>query len=234
MKWVYLTPLLTGLLWPMTSDATEVYVVEAKGVDLTQGQALDGSKPLNLTVGQRVTLITSDGRTIKLKGPFSEPPAPDQEGANPDVVNSLKGLLKSREANTSSAGAIRQGTISFEQPDPWVVEIMHNGDRCLRSGEQIVFWRDSVETPSGTIEISPIDKSWSAHAIWPGKSDKLALPTSLSLQDGQVYTISLSEGSSTIKIHVIPTNIRSQPAQAAWMLEVGCDPQAKSLIGKLD
>lgn len=226
--------MLPFLFFPALSKATEVYVVEAKGVDLAQGQSLDGAKPLTLAVGQRVTLITSDGRTIKLKGPSNEPPAPETEKTDANVVDSLKGLLKTREANTSSAGAIRQGTVSFEQPAPWLVEVVHGGDRCLKSGERTVLWKEEIAEKGGDIDIAPADKSWSAHAAWPSGNDRLALPATLTLQDGQAYMIGLDGGSVPVRIHVIPANIKTPSAQVAWMVEMGCDPQARSLINSLN
>ena len=141
MKAIRLSLLATGfsLLLAGNGFAAEVFVVDAKGVNLVPGQVLDGTKPLVLTVGQRVTLVTADGRTVKLTGPSDAPPAPAAEGAGGDVVDSLKGLMKKREADTSSAGVIREGSVAFDQPSPWLVEIVHGGDRCQVAAAYTVF-----------------------------------------------------------------------------------------------
>lgn len=219
---------------PLSAMAIDVFVVDAKGVPLEAGQVLDGSKPLNLAVGQKVTLITADGRTIKLKGPANEPPVAGAAGNPGDMVESLQGLIKARAKDMSSAGIIREGTVSFTQPTPWLIEVRHSGDRCLLDGEQTVMWRSDVSQKAGDVEIGPADKSWAAHAVWPMDSDKLALPPTLKLHDGQTYLVSLEQSSPVnVTIHVIPKSVKADAARAAWMIEMGCEPQAKALIAML-
>jgi len=220
-------------LAPHAALAVDVFVVDAKGVDLTPGQVINGEQPLVLAVGQKVTLVTSDGRTIKLKGPTDQPPVGNVVVASNDVVQSLQGLMKAKAADTSSAGIIRDGTANFTQPVPWVVEVRHSGDRCLLAGGTIVLWRNDPVTKPSTIEIAAADKSWSAHAAWPQGSDKLALPATLTLKDGQTYVTTIDKSPVNLAIHVIPQTIQSDAARAAWMIEMGCEPQAKALIAEL-
>jgi hypothetical protein len=211
----------------------EVFVVEAKGVDLIAGQILDGTKPLALAVGQRVTFVTSDGRTIKLKGPSNSPPAPDEASKGADVVDSLRGLIKAREADTTSAGIIRQGGTIIAQPTPWLLEVGHSGDRCQIDGERTVLWRTDTPTVANDLEITPIDHSWTADASWPAGSDKLALPPTMTLHNGQTYVVSLDGVSVNLTVHIIPQTVKSEAAKAAWMIEVGCESQAVALVGTM-
>jgi len=214
--------------------AADVFVVDAKGIDLPLGQKLDGSKPLVLAVGQRVTLVSGDGRTIKLKGPTDAAPAPETENGGNGVITSLKGLMQARQSDTTAAGIIRQGNVSFTQPEPWLVEIQHTGDRCLMAGEKIVLWRGEAPVSPDHLEITPVDRSWAASAVWPAGSDRLALPGNLKLNNGQAYLIGLEASSINVTIHVIPASVVSDAAKVAWMLEVGCDSQAKALIDALE
>jgi hypothetical protein len=218
---------------PVQGWCSDIFVVDARGADLTVGQILDGTKPLQLAVGQRVTLVTSDGRTIKLKGPSDTPPVPEGEVNSGEVLDSLKGLMKTREADTFSAGIIRQGNAIVDQPSPWLVEIGHSGDRCLVDGERTVLWRADVPTGTNILEIAPTDRSWSASAPWPQWSDKLALPSTMKLNNGQTYLLSLDAVQFSVTVHVIPQSVRSQAAKAAWMIEMGCESQARSLVGAL-
>jgi len=210
--------------------AADVFVVDAKGIDLALGAKLDGSKPLSLALGQRLTLVTADGRTIKLKGPSELAPAPEAENVSTDVASSLKGLIKAREADTTSAGIIRKGSVDFTQPTPWLVEVTDSGDRCLIGGEKTVLWRQDKPAAAGDLEISPVDHSWSANASWPAGSDKLSLPENLQLHNGQAYVVNLDGTSANLTIHVIPATVKSDAAKAAWMIEVGCESQAKALV----
>jgi hypothetical protein len=226
----FVASMIGSFLYPISAWCADVFVVEAKGVDLAVGQKIDGAQPLSLAVGQRVTLVTLDGRTIKLKGPSEAPPAPAEENTSGDVVKSLKGLIKAREADTSSAGIIRQGTTAFAQPAPWLVEIGHSGDRCLIAGERTVLWRATIPAVTSDMEISPVDHSWTANASWPAGKDKLALPASMTLNDGQAYVVTLDKDPVHLTIHVIPQTVQSDAAKAGWMIEVGCESQAKALI----
>ena len=213
--------------------AAEVLVVDAKGVDLVPGQKIDGSKPLVLAVGQRVTLITADGQTIKLKGPSDAPPAPQVEENKGDVVDSLKGLIKSREANTSTAGVIRKGNAAINQPSPWLIEIEDSGDRCLFEGERTVFWRVTIPSTQSEMQITPIDHSWSASTQWPAGSDKLALPPSIRINNDQAYVVTIDGSSANLTMHILPKTVETSAAKAAWMIEKGCEAQARSLIDSM-
>lgn len=224
------TMLLFALVIAAPAQAVDVFVVEAKGVDLPVGQKLDGSKMLKLDVGQRVSLVTADGRTIKLKGPSSAAPAPEGEAGGNDVVNSLKGLISARAADTTSAGTIRNGGATFTQPSPWLVEILNNGDRCLLGGTKTILWREDHPSAANTLEITPVDHSWAANAAWPAGSDRLSLPENLKLNDGQAYLVSLDGAAVTLTIHVIPEGVKSDAAKVAWMIEVGCESQAKAFL----
>lgn len=235
MKTFVSSLLAVGCLFCMleTALAVDVFVVDAKGVELAAGQVIDGGKPLSLAIGQKVTLVTADGRTIKLKGPSNAPPVGESQVNTGDVVESLQGLMRTRKADTSSAGIIRAGDIAFTQPAPWLVEVRHSGDRCVLDGEKIVLWRSDESLKGGHLEIGPADKSWSAHAAWPQGSDKLAVPTTLQLHDGQTYVIAIDQSPVNLAIHVIPKIVKSDAARAAWMIELGCEPQAKALIAAM-
>ncbi|MEE8141224.1 MAG: hypothetical protein V3T66_09980, partial [Alphaproteobacteria bacterium] len=60
--------------------AGQLIVIDSTAPDLVRGQILDGSKPLGLAAGTRVTLVAEDGQVTTLKGPFSGRP-----GAGPGV-----------------------------------------------------------------------------------------------------------------------------------------------------
>ena len=231
MKTVFTALLLTTLI-PLSAQAVEVYVVEAKGADFAPGKVLDGAKPLSLAVGQKLVLVTNDGRTIKLKGPFDGAPAPEGQMAQADMAKSLKGLMTAQAADTSSAGVVRSSAAAVRPvpPEPWLVDIRHGGDSCVAEGAEAVLWRGRDSLAETEIEISPADRSWRAHAPWPGGSDRLAMPPALPLHDGKSYVVALGKSNAVITIHAVPASLGSDAARAAWLLQLGCDAQAQALI----
>ena len=56
------------------AGAATLVVAEARGVALKPGSTLDSTKPLTLKQGQHVTLISDTGSTLKLDGPYNQPP----------------------------------------------------------------------------------------------------------------------------------------------------------------
>jgi hypothetical protein len=222
--------LVAALFAVAPAQAVDVFVVDAKGIELAPGKVLDGSKPLVLAVGQKVTLVTADGRTLKLKGPSEAPPSPEAEAAQADVAKALKGLVATRVADTSSAGVIRSGGEQPAVPTPWLVEIRHAGTRCALDGDPLVLWRGPGPATEVELEIGPTDRSWRAHAVWPAGSDRLQLPPSLPLRGGHAYVVTLDHVPVTITVHTLPNSVGSDAARAAWLLDTGCTGQAAALI----
>lgn len=223
--------LLATLISAHAAGAVEVYVVESKGLDLAPGQVLDGAKPLSLAVGQKLVLVTADGRTIKLKGPSESAPAPEAPLAQADMGKALKGLMTAQQADTSSAGVVRSGPEAADPPpEPWLVDIRHGGDRCVPEGGATVLWRGAGSLAESEIELAPADRSWRAKAPWPAGSDRLALPETLPLRDGNSYTATLGVEAVAITIHAVPVSLGNAAARAAWLLQKGCTGQARAMI----
>jgi len=227
-----LTRLCWGLLALLAGPAAaaEAVVVEASGIALAPGTSLDGAAPLTLAVGQSVTLVTADGRTIKLSGPFGGPPVPGGEPAPGSVSASLTGLFASRAADTSSVGALRGRDRQPPVPEPWVVDVDHGGDRCIAEDIPVVFWRRKTLAADGVMTVSPADRSWSARAVWPAGTSRLGMPPALALTSSHAYAVQLDGAEVAITIHRIPRTVRTDAARAAWMLTVGCEAQAWALV----
>ncbi len=156
------------------SHAANLVVVEARGIDLKPGAEIDGDKPLELKDGQVVTLISPSGEIIKLHGPMNTAPAPTQSGSSVDVRGALKTLVTRELADNSELGVVRGAADDPIPPQPWLVDVTHDGTRCLPENNPIVFWR-----PGGggadTVSIAPYDRSWLARAEWQAGSDRLLI-----------------------------------------------------------
>lgn len=221
-----------GLLALLSAPAAaaEAVVVEASGIPLEPGTSIDGAEPMTLALGQAVTLVTADGRTVKLSGPFAGPPVPGAEPAPGGVALSIKGLFAARAADSSSMGVVRGNDRQQPVPEPWVVAVDHGGDRCIADDMPVVFWRHAPPTANATVTIAPADRSWQARAPWPAGASRLGIPPDMPLANRHAYAVSLDGDEVAITIHRIPRTVRTNAARAAWMVTVGCEAQARALM----
>lgn len=232
MGWVRgLSAGLSALLMSVTgAHAAAIIVVDAHGIPLKAGQVLDDRKVLDLADGQRVTLITASGDTLKLRGPYHQRPTPGAGGSG-NLTVALSALLVQKNVRASDVGAVRAGTV-VQLPEPWVVDVSHPGTRCVREGTPIIFWR----TESGTaneLAIAPLNRSWRLTAAWPKGQDRLAAPKDLPVAGRATYLIDIGDGPVAITLLSIPASINNDRMLAAWMFEKGCNLQAETLAQAL-
>ncbi|HEX4113384.1 MAG TPA: hypothetical protein VH020_12685 [Stellaceae bacterium] len=210
--------------------AADLVVVEARGVDLKPGAEIDGNKPLALKDGQVVTLISPSGEIIKLHGPSDAAPAPAQSGSTADVKGALRTLVTQELADNAELGVVRGAADDPVPPEPWLIDVTHDGNRCLPENNPIVFWR-----PGGggaeTISIAPYDRSWLARAEWQAGADRLSIASAtVPLRSRSTYVIRLGDKEAAVTIIRIPSAVSNDAMRAAWMIEVGCVPQVKALL----
>ena len=163
-------------------------VAEARGIGLQIGQAIDPAKPLELKVGQHVTLITSAGVTIKLDGPYNNLPTASQNGGGNGTIV-LAALMTQNQARTSEIGATRGAAPVVKLPDPWVMDVTHSGNVCLVAGHTAQFWRPAA-TSISLLSVMPSDRSWKSQARWPAGSDRLPVTTEVPLRGRESYFVS--------------------------------------------
>ena len=208
----------------------DMVVMEARGVKLQQGQVIDGSVNLTLAEGQQVSLMTEDGRTVKVKGPFDKPPAPSDAGASGNVQLALQ-LLVTQQSSRERAGVIRGGPGMVIPPEPWVVDVSSPGLRCLEADSTITLWRPDATTTQ-PVEVSPNDRSWKANVDWQAGSDHLTLPHNVPLRRRSPYVVRLGGKEVNVTLVSLPTTLTNDAMRASFMMENGCDAQAKALFAK--
>ncbi len=215
------------LLAAPLAGANELVVLDAKGVDLAPGAKLDGKAKLVLAAGARLTLVAADGRTIRLKGPYDDSPAPGQaEQAN--MGDALKNLMSQRGAGTAQLGVVRAGSEGADLPEPWVLDVARSGPRCLPANVAPVLWGPRFGE-AAELKIEPADRSWRAKGSWPIDQDRLALPPSIPISDGTTYQVDVGGNPAAIVVFRIPAALADPVAQAAWMIEKGCEDQVRAL-----
>lgn len=218
---------LVALAGVGTAQAANVVVLDAQGVALKAGQILDDRKVLDLNEGQRVTLITATGDTLKLRGPFHARPAPGATGGGGSLTIALASLLVRKDVRASDVGAVRAGS-TVKLPDPWLVDVSHPGIRCVREGAPTIFWREEAGKAS-ELAISPLNKGWRLTAAWAGGADRLSAPKELPVTGRATYLVDIGDGPVAITLLNIPASVDNDRMQAAWMFEKGCNLQAETL-----
>jgi hypothetical protein len=211
--------------------AAELVVVEAHGVRLTPGQAVDGSAPLALLDGQQVTLLASSGQIVKLEGPSEASPDSQVRGGSTDMSSAVTALLTERRARTSEVGVVR-GEADVKLPEPWVVDVTHPGTSCVVSGRPVVLWR-SDDLSQTQVSIAPADRSWNVSGTWPAANNRLQMPANLPLRDQTSYIINLGGKPAPVTLRLIPGAVANDVMRASWMAQVGCDNQANALLAML-
>lgn len=222
-----LIALIVGLAVP--AAASELVVVDARGIELAPGAKIDGAKVLVLAAGQRLTLISADGRSLKLRGPYEDAPAPAQAAATgANVGDALKNLMNQRVAGTAALGVVRAGGAAVDLPDPWVLDVSRSGARCLVGDATPVLWGPRFAQATD-IGIEPADRSWRARGQWSAETDRFALPARIPLADGRGYVFDVGGNAANVVIHRMPASFVDPLLQAAWMIEKGCNDQARAL-----
>jgi len=207
----------------------DMVVMEARGVRLQQGQVIDGSVTLTLTEGQQVSLMTQDGKVVKLRGPFDKPPAP-ADAATADVKTALLSLV-AQESQRERAGVIRGGISQVIPPEPWVIDVSSTGLRCLPADSVITLWRpDASDTLP--VEVAPNDRSWRANVDWRAGSDRLPLPHNVPLRRRTPYVVRLGGKEVNITLLSLPASLSNDAMRASFMMENGCDAQAKAMFAQ--
>ena len=209
----------------------DMVVMEARGVKLAPGQVVDGSVNLTLTEGQQVSLMTQDGKVVKLKGPFDKAPAPG-EAATANVQLALQ-LLVTQESARERAGVIRGGPGMVIPPDPWLVDVSSAGLRCLQADTTITLWRQDASAAQ-PVEIAPNDRSWKADVDWQASSHYLTLPHNVPLRRRTPYVVKIGGKEVNVTLVTLPDTLTNDAMRASFMMENGCDAQAKALFSKIE
>ena len=208
----------------------DMVVMEARGVKLQQGQVIDGSVNLTLADGQQVSLMMQDGKVVKLRGPFDKPPAPAEAAAGANVQLALQ-LLVTQQSSRERAGVIRGGAGLVIPPEPWIVDVSSSGLRCLEADSSIILWRPDA-SDSVPVEVAPNDRSWKADAEWKAGSDRLPLPHNVPFRRRTAYVVRVNGRDTNITLISLPSALTNDAMRASFMMENGCDAQAKALFTK--
>ncbi|HYC02131.1 MAG TPA: hypothetical protein VED40_02500 [Azospirillaceae bacterium] len=225
MKILAITALLA--LAPLAAQAAELVVVDARGVELKVGQTLDGAAPVTLPEGARLSLVSSDGTTITLKGPFTGAPAGGGPAGGNKVVESLATLVAARAPDATAVGAAR--AVQPGMADAWQLDATAAGNACVRQGQPVTVTRPVAVTDAELV-VAATDRSWNRRVIWPTAQTELTLPGDLPLADRQTVTLALDGRPSVpVTVHLLPASLTTDAMRSAFLAARGCDRQLRAL-----
>ncbi len=235
-----------AVLWVSVAQgvfAGQLVVIDTTAPELVRGQILDGSKPLGLAAGTRVTLIAEDGQVTTLQGPFSGRP-----GAGPGVpggsslIGSLSRLVGGPSA-ASGALAVMRGSRGAGPADAWAVNLVRSVNVCARAGGTLIL-RNKKSRSAKILTVKALPDGAEKSVEWPAGSDRIGWPEGLALTDGGRYLARIASRKSlagisgrtaetTLVVHLVPGGLMTDAHRGAWMADVGCMGQARALLAGL-
>jgi hypothetical protein len=222
--------LLTSCL--VVSNAYAQFVVmDARGAAYKPGDKLAAGSSITLKEGERLSVISADGKSQVLRGPFSGTLG-NAGGASQDPKLALNALLANREARVKSVGVVRAGTASTKTPDPEAIDITRSGPRCLVDGRPPVFWRPDSKKAQPFV-VFPADRSWRADFVWESGQDRMVFPDLSKFEGLTTLLVNIDQQEHALSFSVVPSSLESDVVRAAWMLEKGCVQQADALLRAL-
>ena len=222
--------------------AGELVVIASTDSEFGVGSVLDGARAIQVADGQSVTLVSSDGRTLKLRGPYSGRPDPAPDTGDSGLLDALADIVKPTKKDVSTAGIMRSTLYAPKQP--WVIDSGQSGAHCVLPGRPVLLWRPIAvgaasaalkadADPSGGQSGDPAGGQ--ADVTWRDGGYTAPWPAGLPLADGATYQLEFAVTGKTqrLSIHQVPGELDSDVSRAVWMHAKGCTAQAKALLGKL-
>ncbi len=210
--------------------AGELVVIASTESEIGIGSLLDGGQAIQVADGNSVTLVSSDGRTLKLRGPYSGIPDPAPDTGDASLLDALSDIVKTTEKDVSTAGIMR-GSL-YAPKDPWVIDSGRAGAHCVRSGRPAQLWRPIA---IGATSAALGSDAGQSGVTWQDGSYTVAWPASLPLADGATYRLEFAVTGKTRRLNIrqVPDDLDSDVSRAIWMHENGCTAQATALLGTL-
>ncbi len=210
--------------------AGELVVIASTDAEIGIGTMLDGSRAIQLAEGNSITLVSADGRTLKLRGPYLGRPDPVSSTGGNDLLEALSAIVKPIERDVSAAGIMRSSLYAPKQP--WVIDSGQSGAHCVLPGRPALLWRPiAIGAASATLKAA----GGEAGITWRDGSYTAPWPVALPLADGATYRLEFAVSGKTqrLSIHQLPGDLDSDVSRAVWMHAQGCTAQAKALLGTL-
>ncbi len=152
-----------------TGGGAEMIVVHVEGAPFERGAVIQGNRPLKLESGSVLTLVSSDGTFVTLKGPFNSVPrqAKNARPGDSKIIEALGALLTGERRSTAALGVMRSASRipDASPPNAWAASVERSGVRCVRS-DVAMLWRSDAQS-AADLKIIHAAGSRSSKATWP-------------------------------------------------------------------
>ncbi len=213
-----------------SARAGQLVVIAVAGSDIGVGSIVDGGKPIKLADGAVITFVSADGRTLKIKGPYTGIPDPTPGAGGTGLLDALSDIVQPADKDVSTAGIMR--TIVYAPKDPWVIDSGQSGAHCALRDRPAPLWRAMAVGPaSASLKAGGRE----APVRWEDGSYTAPWPAELPLRDGESYELhfTVTKRIERLSVHLIPAELRGEAQRAVWMHRKGCQAQARALLESL-
>ena len=234
MRLMQVLPVLVVLGgWAASSQAGDMVVIASSDPSIEVGVVIDGSQPISVAANASVILVSSDGKTIKLSGPYNGVPDTSASSSDSRLVDSLSRLIN-QEANAPTTLAVIRGGFRrapADRPDIWGIDIARAGKYCVRRDRPVMLWWAAARSGAVVTFSSIGDSSRSTRLSWPRGKRHLAWPKELTLSDRATYVARFwSNDNGEQLVTVLMPDLGTNAHRAAWMAEHGCTHQALKVL----
>ena len=219
---------LAIFLFGVGSHAADLVVISSTSEALKPGSLLDGSNELSLAAGESVSLVTQQGKTLKIDGPYQGTPDTSANSGQDSLLDSLSKIVTESE-QAASLAVFRSAST---KKNPWTIKINKQGTYCLIDAGSTSLRRPKPLEPA-TMEIRAEDGS-AATLEWKPDQRSASWPSNLELQDNANYSIYIDQSAAVeITVMLVPDDLASDAHRVVWLSEAGCEKQAYVLLDTL-
>lgn len=239
--------LFVYLIAPFAVSATELVIVESTDASYAEGDTISDNETIVLEKGTRIILLSEDGITVAISGPFEGPPTPVESDDDYDVFTALGVLVGQAELDSRSIGGVRFASTEYKDIDPsrdvndgrespWFLHTGLGGAQCVpQATEQVTYWREDSSRDQ-ILNVAHLASGETATIEWPAGTHTASWPDELPVLLDEVYVLRMKEDlrSVALVVRAVPEAVTgSEYAAVAWFAARGCTSQANLLFATL-
>ena len=203
---------------------------------IEKGAIIKPTQTIKLQSGESLKLLSSKGGIIVVQGPYSGAIVFESNASDSSVLKSVSELVKNSNSTDFTLATFRNSSVTSPtyRPDIWGIDIRKSGKYCLRPNLPIHLWWPQA-LPGDLITLTDTTNSLSIEMAWPDRKKYTAWPEILSVDDRVIYSVRNTEVAlfSEFKIQLLPTGLKDDMEQIAWMSDHDCKKQAIRLLASV-
>ena len=213
-------------VWAASAYAAQLVVIASNSSSLKPGSMLDGSKELALAEGESITLVSQQGKTMRLEGPYQGQPDAGTNGPQDSLLDSLSKIVTESE-KVASLAVFRS---TKKKRSPWSVRVTKKGTYCVTDRRTTTLWRPKP-LDSTSMAITRTTDNVTVAVEWEQGQQSVPWPDDLQQQDQARYQFSFQDQSPIeIFLRLVPAELASDAHRIIWMSDAGCTKQAHTLL----